>query len=328
MAMSSQFNVVSLFSGCGGSSLGYQMAGGKVLFAVEWDNNAVETYKLNFPDTDIYHGDIAKLSVNEILERTGLKPGELDILDGSPPCQGFSTAGKRIVEDPRNSLFKEYIRILRGLKPKVLVMENVSGMVKGKMKLVFAEILRELKLSGYVVKARLMNTMYYGVPQSRQRMIFIGVRNDLSINPSHPKPQSRPVPSLIIEGIDPSKKPTLNELGVSIWIKAKPGEIFSKYHPKGHWFNSVKLNPNKPSPTISKTVMECGASGIYHFDYPRVLTINELKKLASYPDDFQFIGKFKEQWARIGNSVPPLFMKAIAEHIRDNILSKIDGVGT
>ena len=110
---------------------------------------------------------------------TGLQPGELDVLDGSPPCQGFSTAGKRKMDDGRNQLFREYVRLLQGLQPKVLVMENVSGMVKGKMKLIFAEIMRELKASGYHVEARLMNAMYFGVPRSRERMIFIGVREDL-----------------------------------------------------------------------------------------------------------------------------------------------------
>jgi DNA (cytosine-5)-methyltransferase 1 len=171
--------VISLFAGCGGSSLGYSMAGYRELLAVEWDDHAVETFKLNFPDVPIWHGDIAELSVEECLRIAKLNPGELDVLDGSPPCQGFSTAGKRRMNDGRNQLFKEYVRLLRGLKPKVLVMENVSGMVKGKMRLIFVEILRELKSSGYHVSARLMNAMYYGVPQSRQRMIFIGVREDL-----------------------------------------------------------------------------------------------------------------------------------------------------
>jgi DNA (cytosine-5)-methyltransferase 1 len=171
--------VVSLFAGCGGSSLGYSMAGFRELLAVEWDDHAVETFKANFPEVPVWHGDIAKLSVEECLRITGLKPGELDVLDGSPPCQGFSTAGKRKMDDSRNQLFREYIRLLRGLQPKVLVMENVSGMVKGRMKIIFVEILKSLKESGYHVSARLMNAMYYGVPQSRQRMIFVGVREDI-----------------------------------------------------------------------------------------------------------------------------------------------------
>ena len=141
--------VISTFAGCGGSSLGYSMAGYRELLAVEWDNNAVETFKLNFPGVPVYHGDIAKLSVDECMRLAGLsEPGELDLLDGSPPCQGFSTAGKRNIDDDRNQLFREYVRLLRGLRPKVFVMENVSGLVKGKMKLVFAEIMRELKPAG------------------------------------------------------------------------------------------------------------------------------------------------------------------------------------
>ena len=172
--------VISLFAGCGGSSLGYSMAGYRELLAVEWDDHAVETFRLNFPDVPVFHGDIAKLSVEECLRLAGIGPGELDVLDGSPPCQGFSTAGKRRMDDGRNQLFHEYVRLLRGLQPKVPVMENVSGMVKGKMKLIFAEIMRELKDSGYAVSARLMNAMYFGVPQSRERMIFIGIRDDLA----------------------------------------------------------------------------------------------------------------------------------------------------
>ena len=177
----SEFTVVSTFSGCGGSSLGYKLAGGKVLLAVEWDNNAVETYRLNFPKTPIYHGDVCKLTVEECLKLAGVRSGELDILDGSPPCQGFSTAGLRKFDDSRNQLFQEYVRLLRGLRPKCFVMENVSGMVKGKMKLIFVECLRELKTSGYKVKARLLNAMYFNVPQSRERVIFVGVRENLGI---------------------------------------------------------------------------------------------------------------------------------------------------
>ena len=172
--------VISTFAGGGGSSLGYSMAGYKELLAVEWDNNAVETFKLNFPDVPVYHGDISKLSVKQCMKLAGLKnEGELDLLDGSPPCQGFSVSGKRDFSDNRNLLFNEYVRLLRGLKPKVFIMENVKGLVIGKMKLIFADIMRELKASGYNVVCKLMNAKYFYVPQVRNRLIFIGVRNDI-----------------------------------------------------------------------------------------------------------------------------------------------------
>lgn len=282
--------VVSTFAGAGGSSLGYSMAGFRELLAVEWDDNAVATFKLNFPDVPVYHGDIAKLSVEDVLQRTGLQPGQLDVFDGSPPCQGFSTAGKRDFYDDRNQLFREYVRLLRGLQPKVLIMENVSGMVKGKMKLVFADILRELKASGYRVSARLLNAMYFNVPQSRERMIFVGVREDLGIEPSHPAAESM-------------------EIGIS---RIVPDVVATR---------SMKINPwirhPRAAATVTKTDSDyqfLGRAGI------RKPLLFEVAKLGSYPSAFSW---GNDAWARIGNSVPPLFMRSIALHVRREILSRL-----
>lgn len=316
--------VISTFAGAGGSSLGYSMAGYRELLAVEWDDNAVETFKLNFPGVPVYHGDIAKLSVEECMAMAGLTgPRQLDVLDGSPPCQGFSTAGKRILDDPRNQLFREYVRLLRGLQPKVFVMENVSGMVKGKMKLVFAEILRELKASGYVVSARLLNAMYFNVPQSRERMIFIGVRQDLGIVPSHPKAQSRPISvQKAIEGCDTVlDAPRWRKFNHDLWNRQRPGNngIDGKY------FNHVRMDFSKPSPTIPKSAVFGGFVGLSHCTAPRSLNLGELARIGSYPDDFSFVGNYEAALNRIGNSVPPLFMRAIAQHIREAMLLSSSG---
>lgn len=316
--------VISTFAGCGGSSLGYSMAGFRELLANEWDDNAVQTFKLNFPDVPVIQGDIAKLTVEQVLELTGLQPGELDVFDGSPPCQGFSTAGKRVMDDPRNQLFREYVRLLRGLQPKVFVMENVSGMVKGKMKLIFADILRELKASGYKVSARLLNAMYFNVPQSRQRLIFIGVREDLGIEPSHPKAESRPVTLreavYEINSIGGELTKELAEIGKS----ALPGEDFAttriRLGAKNRKnFSTKKLSWNKPSNTVPK-LMGFSMSGLVHPDVNNMLSIDALMRVGSFPDNFIFIGDDKTKWARIGNSVPPLFMRSIARHIRTEIL--------
>ena len=254
--------VISTFAGAGGSSLGYSMAGYRELLAVEWDNNAVETFKLNFPGVPVYHGDIAKLSVEQCMALAGLtEPGQLDVFDGSPPCQGFSTAGKRDFNDDRNQLFREYVRLLRGLQPKVFVMENVSGMVKGKMKLIFADIMRELKASGYVVSARLLNAMWFGVPQSRERMIFIGVREDLGIVPSHPKAESRPVVvKQALEGIENLAGP-MPSPGTKIaecCQNMRQGTTASDFYRKNWGFNLYRLDWNKPSPTFTKGGGACG----------------------------------------------------------------------
>lgn len=283
--------VISTFAGCGGSSLGYSMAGYKELLAVEWEQNAVDTFRLNFPEVSVYHGDIAELSVEKILELTDLKVGELDVFDGSPPCQGFSTAGKREMSDSRNYLFKEYARLLIGLKPKVFVMENVSGMIKGKMKLIFAEILRELKSCGYQVKAMLLNAMHYNVPQSRQRMIFIGVREDLEIEPSFPKGSNQIIPC------------------------ARLDERASKYSEKR--YGDKLVTENKPLRTIVRL-------NRLFWNREKELGIKSYAYGASIPSQFSFNGSFQDAKNRIGNSVPPLFMKAIAEHIRREILERID----
>lgn len=184
--------VVSTFAGCGGSSLGYSMAGFREALAVEWDARAITTFKANFPSVPIWEGDIHNLSATKFLSLCKLAKGELDILDGSPPCQGFSTAGKREFFDPRNQLYNEFVRLLEGVRPKAFVMENVSGMVKGKMKVAFADATRKLRAAGYLVSVRLLDAQWLGVPQSRKRLIWIGVRNDLDIGPQHPKPFGPP----------------------------------------------------------------------------------------------------------------------------------------
>jgi len=177
------FCVVSTFSGCGGSCLGYRMAGFRVLWASEFIPAAQETYKANHPLSILDTRDIRSVSPEDILSAVGMRKGEIDILDGSPPCASFSTAGKRekgwgkVKEYSDKSqrtddLFFEYIRILRGLMPKVFVAENVSGLVKGTAKGYFIEIMRELKASGYRVKCKVLDAQWLGVPQSRQRTIF------------------------------------------------------------------------------------------------------------------------------------------------------------
>lgn len=325
------FSVVTTFAGCGGSSKGYELAGAKVRLAVEWDDNAVATYRVNFPDTPVYHGDIAKLSVREALRLSGLKPGELDVLDGSPPCQGFSTSGKRSFRDGRNQLFREYVRLLQELQPKVFVMENVSGMVKGTMKLIFADILAELKTAGYKVKARLLNAMYFGVPQSRERVIFIGVRNDLNIEPTHPVGTQKPVSVReAIGDLSNKQDPRIDHIWIdespsgrntktyAIALRAKQGQKYAGQQRRYHW--------NKPTGTITKASSEKMDIGPWlrnmgcHPIHTRTYSLLEFKRLQSFPDEFQLLGGLKPGIARIGNSVPPLFMQAIAEHIRDHIL--------
>lgn len=315
--------VISTFAGCGGSSLGYHMAGFRELLAVEWEQNAADTFRLNFPHVPLYHGDIAKLSVDECLRLAGVKPGELTVFDGSPPCQGFSTSGKREIGDARNQLFREYCRLLQGLRPRAFIMENVSGMVKGDFKIIFAEILRTLKRCGYRVKARLLNAMWYGVPQSRERMIFVGIREDIGREPSHPAGWSEPVtPRGAFVGVDESDGAPLDEAGRRIAAAMIPGN-YSERHATaafkailgrtGGAMNCKLLSWDRPSCTIIK--QEIGRSGLIHPSRVRRCSTRELARLASFPDRFQFTDR-KRAVERIGNSVPPLLMRSIAAHVR------------
>ena len=320
--------VISLFTGCGGSSLGYSMAGFRELLAVDWDKNAAATFRLNFPDVTFWQGDIVQLSDDEALRLAGVKSGQLDVLDGSPPCQGFSTAGKRQLNDSRNSLFHEYVRLLRAFNPRAFVMENVSGLVKGKMKLIFAEIMKELKASGYRVSCRLLNAMWFNVPQSRERLIWIGVREDLEIKPSHPGAENKPI--VVREAFNKLPLQSVPKYLASgqvakIIHEMRQGEDGSKASLRlngneNKWFNLRRLNWNMPGFTITKAE---GSSILIHPETDRVISITEMQRIMSFPDATQFTGKFKEIKACIGNSVPPLFMRAIALHIR-NLLTGIE----
>jgi len=244
------------------------------------------------------------LTVEQCLEMAGLQVGELDLLDGSPPCQGFSTAGKRQLDDPRNSLAMEFVRLLRGLQPKVFVMENVSGMVKGKMKLVFAEIMKELKASGYQVRCKLLNAMYFNVPQSRERLIWIGVREDLRIKPSHPRAQSQTVCALCA-------------------IKDIKDKVQNPSGPRRFSVAGRHLRHHCPSPTLTNNSEVPGS--VTPFDEAGIrIGAERAAVIGSFPDEFHFIGDWRDKLNRIDNSVPPLFMRAIAQHIRTEILDKID----
>ena len=303
--------VISTFAGCGGSSLGYHMAGFRELLAVEWEQNAADTFRLNFPGVPLYHGDIAKLSVAECLRLAGLAPGELDVFDGSPPCQGFSTAGKREIGDQRNQLFREFVRLLSGLRPRAFVMENVSGMVKGDFKVIFAEILRTLKACGYRVKVRLLNAMFYGVPQSRERMIFIGVRDDLGVEASHPSGWSEPVPvGVALRGLA-NDGPVATGDRADALRRMPPGESNGGFKYMKHSFGLCRTSESQVSPAITKQSERHG-----HPAGDRYLSIPAAKRIGSFPDPFVMHGNYNDRWERIGNSVPPLLMRSIAAHVR------------
>jgi DNA (cytosine-5)-methyltransferase 1 len=290
--MSGKPTVISTFAGTGGSSLGYKWAGFKELLAIDWESHAVECFRLNFPEVPCWQRDITTVNAKEILEFCKINSGDLDVFDGSPPCQGFSTAGKRKVNDPRNNLFEAYVQLVHDLQPKVFVMENVSGMAKGKMKGKFIEIMTTLKTLNYRVKAKQMNAMYYGVPQSRERIIFIGVRKDLSIEPQFPIPSNRLI--------------STQEIDQGDRVPAK----FSAIR-----FGDSLVNFNKPSPTLTKL-------GRLFADKNNQFGSKSLLAICSFPNNWKYTGSHTDLKNRLGNAVMPKFMQAIAQTIKDEILFK------
>lgn len=302
--------VASTFAGCGGSSLGYRMAGFRVLWANEFVPSAQNSYRANAsPQTVLDGRDVRKVQAAEILKAIGLHEGELDIFDGSPPCQAFSTAGKLAkgwgkersyehgVHQCNEDLFFEYIRLLRGIRPRAFVAENVSGLVKGVSKGYFLDILAQLKVSGYCVRAKVLDAQWLGVPQVRQRVIFIGVREDLRLEPCFPVPL--PYRYSVREAIP--------------WI-------IGVQHDTSGWesFSTGDIT-DRPAPTMMAgagnhfKVMHCATER-------RKFTILEVKRLCAFPDDFVLAGTYAQQWERLGNSVPPLMMHAIAAALRDGVL--------
>jgi DNA (cytosine-5)-methyltransferase 1 len=323
MNLNKEFTVISTFAGCGGSSLGYKWAGFKELLAIEWDNNAVETFKLNFPEVPVWQKDIAECYGNDILEFCNIQKGELDILDGSPPCQGFSTAGKRNINDNRNDLFKEFVRLIKELNPKIFVMENVSGMAKGSYKGKFNEILKDLKSLDYNVKVKLMNSKWYEVPQSRERLIFIGIRKNLNKEPVYPEPINKIITfyeaTKNCENREPTPKITKSIINYIPLLKQ--GQTLADITGKG--FQTFRIYNNKVCPTITKFKAGIGFGMLIHPLENRVLNISEMKKCSSFPDEFIFIGKWINVKERIGNAVMPKFMYHIAKTLKNEILEKI-----
>lgn len=192
-------NVISTFSGCGGSSLGYRMAGCRVLLASEFVDAAADVYELN-SEAIVDRRDIRGVHGTEWLDRLGLDVGELDVLDGSPPCASFSLAGKRHktwgqvkqysdTEQRTDDLFMEYARLLDEIKPRMFIAENVPGLRQGSAKGYLKIIHRRLSESGYRVALRELDSTWLGVPQSRKRLIFMGVRSDLDAEHRWPEPQ-------------------------------------------------------------------------------------------------------------------------------------------
>jgi len=328
------YKVISTFSGIGGSSQGYKQAGLNVVASVEFLDYQARIYRANHKNTKLYQSDIRELNPINILNDLNINVGELDILDGSPPCSSFSTAGsidegwgkaKKYGNKVQRTddLFLEYIRFIDKIKPKVFVAENVSGLIKGVSKGHFNEFFRLFKSLGYQVSAKILNASNYYVPQKRQRIIFIGVRNDLNIKPSFPEPSIKKV------NLAEAFKGVINSLDELNEIDFKKSANYFKLcklrigEKAKSPFMLYKSTPFDVSRTLTASDSHMGYNACnYHWDN-RKFTISELKRIASFPDDYIIIGNnYNEKAEGLGRCVPPKMMEAIARNIKINILDK------
>lgn len=184
-----ELTAISLFCGAGGCSLGFKQAGYSILYANDKDSSAIETYRQNFPEALCSNEDIDHLDFNKILNKLGLKPGDLDILIGGPPCQGFSTAGSRFWDDPRNHLLKSYISALNIVKPKWFIMENVEGLLTANNGAYIYEVSKAFIEIGYSIRVEKIYAQEYGIPQRRKRVFIVG--NRFGYNYKIPEAKSR-----------------------------------------------------------------------------------------------------------------------------------------
>lgn len=326
--------VASTFSGTGGSCLGYRMAGYRVMFANEFVPAAQEAYKVNHPDSYLFTGDVRRLSPQEVMDRCGVGEGELDVFDGSPPCSAFSRAGKGSerwgqvknysdVDQRCDDLFFEYVRLLRGIQPKVFIAENIPALKQGNAVGLYLQMINAMRDCGYKVQGRVVDASGLGVPQKRQRLIFVGIREDLDKEPVHPPYLDYVYTAQeAIADLPPLTQEEKNALRMSphsaeLWTQTKPGQNFcaacTKLYGKANAFTSRRLHHNRPSPTVM------ASPGLYHWDECRKMSVAELKRFSTFPDDFILSGAFAKQVERIGRAVPPMMMAAISRHIAESI---------
>lgn len=334
---------ISTFSGCGGSSLGYRMAGYRVLYANEFIPAARDTYRANCsPGTIVDDRDIREVTAEDILTTTGTQVGDIDLVDGSPPCASFSASGKRSAgwgqekeysdtHQRVDDLFWEYARLIRGIQPRVFVAENVAGLVRGVAKGYFLRILAELRSCGYRVEARLLDAQWLGVPQIRKRLIFIGIREDLQKDPVFPAPLGYrySIGEAIPETIDPGRVTITDMAGggpeSDTVARTLCPSIRAEWHniaggSSNRYQNLMRGHSRKPSYTITAGGGKDKAAAT-HPNEPRKFTINELRRICAFPDDFILTGTYEQRWERLGRAVPPVMMAHIATTIRNKILT-------
>jgi len=313
-----KMNVIDLFCGCGGMSKGLTDAGLNIIAGIDIWDKAILSYKKNFHHHAVCI-DLTTLPPEKFNEQYNTNNEIIDLIVGGPPCQGFSIAGKRDTKDPRNSLFMEFVKYINYFNPKSFIMENVIGILSMKTttnEKVIDIILNELSKNYNCIVCKLYASDFE-VPQNRRRTIIIGVRKDLNIIPTEPEP------ILTIKNRIPVKNILLNkdEVDKSYYLSNKALEGIAnkkkKSEDKGNGFGAQYLDMNKPSYTIPARYWKDGYDALVKYNDTEIrrLTILELKRIQSFPDDYIIEGTKKDIIMQIGNAVACKFGYYLGKHI-------------
>ena len=326
------YTSIELFAGAGGLALGVEKAGFNTLGLIEYDKDAADTLKKNRPNWNVINDDIANISCLDLEKYFSIKKGELDLLSGGAPCQAFSYAGKRLgLEDARGTLFYHYALFLEKLQPKMFLFENVRGLLTHDHGKTYSTMLDIFTRAGYTIDKQVLNAWNYGVPQKRERLITIGIRNDLVGKTEYRFPKAH------------SYKPVLRDVlldcpdGPGVPYGEKKRKIFELVPAGGYWRDI--------DPAIAKEYMkscwdmEGGRTGILRrmsLDEPsltvltspsqkqterchpleaRPFTVRENARCQTFPDDWEFCGNVSAQYKQVGNAVPVNLAYDIAREI-------------
>lgn len=348
-----KYTVLDLFCGCGGISLGFQLAGFDIVGGIDNNEYATKTFAHNFKNAKVLCTDITTITNEQILE----KYQNVDVIVGGPPCQGFSSANRwqKENEDPRNKLFFEYLRFVETLKPKVVMIENVRGLLSRDNGYAKERIVTLLTEMGYNVSVSILDASEYGVPQNRKRAVFVAIRRDFKddvfkfeLLEKQPKVTVADAISELydfenVDNVEISTPKTTNRYLQYIHHDSEiirnhdvkyPADIVQKrisYVPQGGNWTSVpvelwpnsrsnrhssaykRLDPNSQSCTIDTGNAH---SNYFHPIFNRIPTVRESARLQSFNDAFVFIGPRGSQYRQVGNAVPPLMAKAVADKIK------------
>ncbi|MEX1376677.1 MAG: DNA cytosine methyltransferase [Eubacteriales bacterium] len=316
-----KYTSLELFAGAGGLALGIEKAGFDTIGLIEIDKIASETIKANRPSWRVINQDIAKISNLNLLEYFKLKKGELDLLSGGAPCQSFSYAGKRLgLEDARGTLFYHYALFLEKLQPKMFLFENVKGLLNHEKGETYSTICDIFQKAGYTIQKEVLNAWNYGVAQKRERLITIGIRNDLTdkIKFNFPKPHKyKPVLRDILLDCPKSEGAQYSEQKRRIFEQVPPGgywknipKSIAKEYMKSCWQMEGgrtgilrRMSLDEPSLTVLTSPSQKQTERCHPLE-ARPFTVRENARCQSFPDDWQFCGSVVQKYKQIGNAVP------------------------